>query len=143
MIFAAVGHHFAFSYKPFINKEARQIPFCQSFFQSLDVRDVAKDVASHAKEIAGGEFVFVSIESLYFSWLINQSTEKLRQATMKNDDWRLFLGTEKKGSNDEKNGRDGKRNPAMTPDEPGEDNHKWQRKCSACVKIAFVLLFLH
>ena len=54
MIFAAIGHHFAFSYKPFINKEARQIPFCQSFFQSLDVRDVAKDVASHAKEIAGG-----------------------------------------------------------------------------------------
>ncbi|OQV15313.1 Transmembrane protein 184C [Hypsibius exemplaris] len=52
MIFAAVAHHFAFSHKPFIDKQAQQIPFCQSFFHSLDVRDVAADLANHAKEIA-------------------------------------------------------------------------------------------
>jgi hypothetical protein len=51
MIFAAVAHHFAFSYKPYVDKAAQQIPFCQSFFRSLDVRDVALDVAQHAKRI--------------------------------------------------------------------------------------------
>ncbi|GAV09292.1 hypothetical protein RvY_18860-2 [Ramazzottius varieornatus] len=68
MIFAAAAHHYAFSHKPFIDKEKQQVPFCRSFFEQFDVRDIASDVAHHAKEIGK--------ESAYMRSTLKQWTDK-------------------------------------------------------------------
>ncbi|OQV21718.1 Transmembrane protein 184C [Hypsibius exemplaris] len=58
MVLAAIAHHFAFSYVPYIDLAAPQVPCCHSFWTMLDVRDVSSDVIEHAKvvgsQIRGG-----------------------------------------------------------------------------------------
>ncbi|GAV03782.1 hypothetical protein RvY_14162 [Ramazzottius varieornatus] len=51
MVVASIAHHFAFSYVPFIDLAAPQVPCCHSFWTMLDVRDVTSDMAEQAKVV--------------------------------------------------------------------------------------------
>ncbi|XP_055341941.1 transmembrane protein 184C-like [Paramacrobiotus metropolitanus] len=58
MVLASIAHHFAFSYVPYIDLAAPQVPCCTSFWAMMDVRDVTSDMVEHAKvvgtQIRGG-----------------------------------------------------------------------------------------
>ena len=47
MFLAAIAHHYAFSYKAYVDLAAEQPNCCQSFCQMWDVSDVKDDVHEH------------------------------------------------------------------------------------------------
>jgi hypothetical protein len=47
MFLAAIAHHYAFSYKPYVNLAAAQPPCCKNFLSMWDVSDVRQDVSEH------------------------------------------------------------------------------------------------
>ena len=50
MFFAAIAHHFAFSYKPFVDQAASRPSLCKSFWLMFDVRDVHQETLEHAED---------------------------------------------------------------------------------------------
>jgi len=51
MFLAAVAHLYAFSYRPFVDPEAEQIPCCESFLSMWDVSDVHRDIRDHIRVV--------------------------------------------------------------------------------------------
>ena len=47
MFLAAIAHHYAFSYKAYVDMAAEQPNCCESFLQMWDVSDVKKDLEEH------------------------------------------------------------------------------------------------
>lgn len=50
MFFAAIAHHYTFSYKPFIIA-GHNIPWYRSIRNMFDVSDVRDDVTDHVKRV--------------------------------------------------------------------------------------------
>ncbi|KAG1714441.1 Transmembrane protein 184C [Nymphon striatum] len=53
MFIAALAHKFAFSYHPYVNLAARQVPCCESFLAMWDLSDVHQDVSNHINYVGG------------------------------------------------------------------------------------------
>lgn len=51
MFLASVAHYFAFSYKPYVDMAAEQVPCCLSFMSMWDVSDVTQDVSDHIRHV--------------------------------------------------------------------------------------------
>lgn len=47
MFFAALAHHYAFSYKAYVDMAADQPNCCESFCQMWDISDVKQDLEEH------------------------------------------------------------------------------------------------
>ena len=50
MFFAAIAHHYAFSYKPFVTTD-HNVPWYRSIRSMFDVSDVRDDVADHVARV--------------------------------------------------------------------------------------------
>ena len=50
MFFAAIAHHYVFSYLPFVNAD-HNIPWYRSIKSMFDVSDVRDDVADHVARV--------------------------------------------------------------------------------------------
>lgn len=51
MFLAAIAHYFAFSYRPYVDLAAAQVPCCSSFLSMWDVSDVTQDVSEHIRHV--------------------------------------------------------------------------------------------
>lgn len=48
MFIAAIAHHYAFSYKPFMDEAASRPSYCESFWSMFDMRDIHQETLEHA-----------------------------------------------------------------------------------------------
>uniref|UniRef100_T1JIJ2 Transmembrane protein 184C n=1 Tax=Strigamia maritima TaxID=126957 RepID=T1JIJ2_STRMM len=51
MFLAAIAHLYAFSYRPYVDPEAEQVPCCDSFWSMWDVSDVHRDIKDHIRVV--------------------------------------------------------------------------------------------
>lgn len=66
MFFAAIAHHYSFSYKAFINELAPQQPCIRSFLAMWDVSDVGGDIQEYL-EVVGKLAKSIALTGVKFS----------------------------------------------------------------------------
>ena len=61
MFIAAVAHHYAFSYKPYVDPEYESTNCCHAFLLIWDVSDVRSDIREHVHVVSKLYFYFIAI----------------------------------------------------------------------------------